>query len=645
VRYLLARNHTTRTPARHVVVDTETWPETVPGKPGWALHLFRLGHAIALRFEGTRVKARVPLAFNDLSAWWEWLRSRMNRSEPLIVWAHNLGFDLTVLRFWERLDAGEYSFEGEWQSRAKGGHGRLKTVKWAGFLATEDPPTLCVVRHESGAIVKFVDSLNWWRTSLRKLGAKFGRDKLPFPGWDAGVWEWARYCQQDAEILETAVTHLVRWIRTNDYGVFKLTAPAQAYAAYKHRFMQHKLIAHDWPEVRALERAAYYGGQVELFYRGHVVPRAEWTAWVSGRKTGSREAALDGPVYHLDVTSLYASVMADQDYPKNLEEVREDVPLDQVRALLRVYCGIAWVELGSEVDPWPYRDSTRTEWCIGTFDTKLAGAELLRAVEDGHVRRVLRLALYSADRLFADYVAHFWKKRVEARARGNKIEEELCGLWLKALWGKFGRWAAPWKDLPGEIGREPWGIWPRLDVVSGEVEEYRSIAYHVQLRQERLEDPRAMPSVAACVAAAARERMRELRRIAGPRTVLYQATDSLHVTQAGYEQLLAAGEVADFQLGKLRVVGVHQRAEYQGLNTYCLDGVWVRAGVKEEALVTAGGKLAQVDFDSLNTILSRAPQGGVFARPRLVSPTVDYPRGVIAGDGWIAPRWIGGNRE
>lgn len=641
MRRVLKHNATTRTPLRHVVVDTETLPQVVDGRPAWQLHTLRLGCATYLRFDGTRVRNRVPFAFTTVDAFWEWLRTRLSRDGPLVVWAHNLGFDLTVLRFWERLEEGEFAFEGEWQTRARGKPGEMKTVKWAGMLATEDPPSIAIVRHSSGAIVKFLDSLNWWRESLSSLGSKLGLAKLPMPKFEAPDEEWWTYCRRDAEVLEKAVTTLVAWVRDNDYGAFKLTAPGQAMAAYRHRFMRHTLISHDWPVARKVERSAFYNGQVELYFRGRVVADEGWRKWAEERPADRPEPVVLGPVHHLDVTSLFASVMRHGRFPCILEGIKEDVPPDQVAELLRVFVGIAHVEIGTDHEPFPRRTAEGTEWCKGTFDTYLAGDELLSAVRLGVVRRAVTLCLYSADRIFADYVRHFWGRRRAARQRRDTLDEEMTALFLKALWGKFGRWAPPWVDLPGKYGREPWGVWPRVNVATGEVEEFRSIAHHMQLRQDRQEHPEAMPCIAACVAAAARERMRALRAVAGERAVLYQATDSLYVTDDGLRRLKEAGEVRPFTLGKLRLIDTYKEAEFRGLNTYRVGDTWVRAGVKESARLKEDGLLHQVNFDSLNTILSREPLGGVLARPAAINPDVDYPRGCIGPDGWISPKWVG----
>ena len=60
--------------------------------------------------------------------------------------------------------------------------------------------------------------------------------------------------------------------------------------------------------------------------------------------------------------------------------------------------------------------------------------------------------------------------------------------------------------------------------------------------------------------------MNRLRTVAGQKNVYYQGVDALIVNSAGYRSLLAAGEVSQLEIGKLRL---EHTANYGAVSGIC----------------------------------------------------------------------------
>jgi DNA polymerase type B, organellar and viral len=630
-------NKSTATAQALICFDTETNRTPHPKIEGQEIESLRLGVARYARIEGGELTRRQTFRFQRAADFWGWLHDRCRRRECTWIVAHNLGFDLTVLEFWRRLADNEFALHWDSQPRKRkdGSTPASRTVH--GTICLEDPPTILRVRTSRGAIVQFVDSLNYWRMPLKTIGAHLGLEKLEMPSRGASQNEWFIYCERDVEILETALVGYYNWVKANDLGMVRSTVGAQAYGAWRHRWMPKNFTTHDFPDVRAIERAAYYGGELACFYYGQIPRNPKGTQAFLWDSRNDRRERPWGPVHRLDVTGLYPSVMHGNVYPRKLLDwdTRKDAEGLDPQTLTPGH--IARVVIETRTEPLSVKTKTGVLRAIGCFTTVLAGPELIRARDAGAIQLVRQWARYELTDLFSPYVEHFWSLRQQAQERGDLIADQLCKSFLNSLYGKFAQWAPAWKDLPGIIPPEPWGVYVDIDLVNKELTWHRSIAWHAQQATPRLERPESSPAVSAFVTAHARERMRALRQVAGEGNYYYQGIDSLFCSPAGLRNLERSGEVHARSLGRLRLEETADDAEIFGYNHYRLGEREIIASIRSTATRVATQAWRQEQFDRLASILASEPVPGVPVRTVTANLRTDLVRGSVDEFGWVHP--------
>lgn len=618
----LPGNATTQAPSTHVFVDTETLGDPAREGGRWGLHTLRLGCAVRVRLENGRPTRREVLRFDRVETWWDWLFAQLDTRRATWVWAHNAGFDLTVLEVWKL-----------WTNR--------EFVRRLAVL--DDPPTILRGRWK-GRSVTFLDSLNWWRVSLAVLGDQVGVPKLTQPPFDAPDSTWSDYCLRDVEVLEKAVVGVIGWLYEKDLGVMRSTSPGQSLQTYRHRFRMHPIDVHAEDRACIIEREGYYGGQLEVYYKGRVV-KSEGL-FDRGEAPASRRPKREvcGPVYHLDVNSLFPSVMRGNLFPCHWLGFTRGPPVQHMKELLSEYAVIARVQINGCDAKYPLRDETGVYHPVGRYWTTLAGPELHRALCHNHVAACSAVCWYKLGELFTQYVDYFWSLRKEYEQVGNQLYATLCKTMLNALYGKFAQRIGRWVDKKDLMAPEPWGGYVRVDPVSKLPIKMRSVGWAVQQEGGEEDAPHTFTAISAYVTSYARERMRWLRRVCGQRQVLYQATDSLHVLQQGYDRLVAAGEVDADQLGSLRLVETAEEGEYWGPNHYRLGSKVCLPGIARNAQLQPDGSYLQPEFQRLDSIIATEPLPGVQVRPINKKLTFPPVRGTVGPDGWVRPVVLGAEK-
>src|SRR5215207_9523833 len=142
IRRYLKGNAGTEAPSELVFFDTETHIPPPGEKPAAWEHRLRLWTAVGLRLEGGKVTRREAVQGKEAWGFWQWLATRQSAHRPVWAFAHNLGFDLTTLGFWQRLQAQEYTIGPVIRGPSpKTGKPRRP---WVGRLCLEGRPTFCV---------------------------------------------------------------------------------------------------------------------------------------------------------------------------------------------------------------------------------------------------------------------------------------------------------------------------------------------------------------------------------------------------------------------------------------------------------------------------------------------------------------------
>lgn len=619
-RYL-PRNEGNEAPSNLVFVDSESVrvPHQGDGNE-YGLEL-RLWCASRVRLANGMATRRITGQGKSQGDFWNWLDSVSDEHRCTWVFAHNLGFDLTQLGFWSMLDAGWFTLEPLYQN-SDGNGGKPKRT-WVGKLCLETSPCYVVVR-KGKKTYKFVDTCNYWPTSLAEIGESIGTRKMQMPLPDDSDKKWYDYCMQDVRVIEYAITALIaRWIK-EDCGVFQMTAASLALTNFRHTC---PIRTTDGTHVDIVtvpdacyhrdEREAYYGGRVQCFYRGE----------------------LADTVYHLDANSLYPAVMFRDDFPRRYSHTLNNPTVQECIGLLPVYGLVATVSVRSRHETYPMRIDGYQYHACGRFWTTLAGAELCRALQNGHIDKVHVAHVYSVAPIFRQWVNYWYGRKIQSvdGTTCNAGEREFCKMILNSLSGKFSQKTKCWRDQRGKIPPERWGGWTEYDELTMTHKNYRAIAGNQQVLEDGPEPSHSFPAISAFITAAGREVMRDYINLCPEKSVLYMATDSLIVTEEGYESLEMAGAIDPSRLGGLRVVGKHHACHIYGPNRYALDGIETCSGLRGKMLRRKNGKGTVEVFEQLPGTIARGAVHDV--RVKTVVPPICHPtfRGEIDGSGYWSP--------
>lgn len=612
---LVPKNHSNALPRYIISLDTETIPDEWHDGKRARSHRFRLGVAISGRLEGDKITSRRVLRFDSQNTFWEYVYSLTGPKHTTWLVAHNALFDLVTVGFPERFINGELYLDWPRHKRKREDNQEDNNHN-VGICVIDSPPTIiaCRVDRTQGRLV-MVDSLNWFAAPLSDLGDSCGIPKQQMPSFDESDETWFNYCENDSRIVFDTFVGLIRWVRDNDMGMFRYTGPAQAFAAYRHRFMPCNIFTHDNHDVKRLERGAYFGGRTEVFKMG---PIGE-------------------TVYQLDINSLFPAVMRDGLFPFVLDryELRHDYSTDLPQ--IDWGCSVAEVEIETGKPLYPYRRDGVILYPVGTFATMLCGRELGSCYSQGIIRKCRSWSEYRIGNLFKLWVDTLYAMRQDYRASGQHLYSSFAKALLNSLYGKFAQLAPCWINRPDSLANLPWTTWTEYNTATLEMRNMRSVGWTVQEQRERQEMDSTFPAISAFVTSAARMRMNGLRATAGHDNVYYQGVDGLIVNQSGLDRLTASGEISEHELGKLRLLLATNDGEILGCADYRLGGKVVVAGRAKIYKDAESGQMMQRKFSTTSQLFS----GGVGA---MVEEYRDnwirsdrYRKGIVQPDGWVRP--------
>jgi hypothetical protein len=451
------------------------------------------------------------------------------------------------------------------------------------FFAESGVQAFTEFRRGSGRLV-FIDSMNYFAVSLKELAIKVGMEKMDVDPLTGDTENVVAYCKNDVAIVQKAVSTLVAWFKANDLGNMQRTLASLSMAAFRHRFMHHKIFIHAEQPVLALEREAYHGGRVEVFYQGKA----------------------QGQFYQLDVNSMYPSLMQHYRVPNKLiYYARNGMIQSEMKKRMKHQYLIARVTLTTEEERYPLKRENRLLHPIGTFETVLCHTSLLSALCRGQVKKVHEVACYQAVVLFDRFVAYFWSKREEAEAQGDKINSYFFKKLMNTLYGKFGqrRTLRIVKDCPKPdafdsslwvvdglhctrwrfAGKEVW-ILP-THCQSGFCVQPKECDKSHCLLDASSESYHSFPAIAAAITDYARCFLWQLIVTAGLGHVYYVDTDCLVVDQAGKDALSSyiSAELGDLKIEKeFTSLEIYSPKDYTFGDKKRLKGVKTKAVYDEE---------------------------------------------------------------
>lgn len=563
-----------RLPSVVVFVDCE--PTVSSGCIGMhsQTHSFGAGYASVCRLSNGKLDSKRSIAFNECSTFWKLLEKNRDRDKCTWVFGHNIGYDLTLLGFWDWLSEGRCSLVS---------------------CCLDDPPTIITLRW-ARRLVRFVDVMNYWRLSISDLAtaccsraaqalAEKGRQSFE-PG----------NCQHDVEVIESCMLRLISHLSETRCCSLRATAASLSWATYRKSFQPMNLLVSLGQRERSLARQAYFGGRV--------------TAFVSGSVTEI--------VHGLDCNSMYPSVMKDNLYPCRLLSHPCGMRPADLRAALKDYDCVADVDLYSGSYPYPVRHGGCIDYVRCCRRAVLAGAELRVACANADVRNVRDCYIYERADLFSSFVRHYYANKCAASASGNKADTMIYKMLLNCLHGKFAQRGHKWQPAPDTIARGYYGYWWHKRSGGSVFVRHRSIAGVVEAQEEAEQPKHCFPAISACITSNARVLLETDISTAGPHNVLYCDTDSLHVVDSGLERLTRVGRVHASMLGHYRVLVSGQSAHYYGRQHYRIGDHHVCSSIKPDAVEISDGVYLQDAYQGVERVLEHGTLDRVNVSPRVI---------------------------
>lgn len=481
--HYIRQNHSRELPRHVLVLDTETRPkETLEGTE----HTFRLGWScrclIGSAGKPTEEDWRVWHSSFDLL---DYMERTAPRDCNLWVFANNVFFDLQAMGFYR-----DFTMRG-----------------WQLVFSYYSQSTYMLIIKKGRKTIKALSVSNYWAASTKELGRLLGEEKLSVDFETASDDALSIYCFRDTEIALDAMVRYFTFIKGADLGGFRLSRAAQAYGAWRHRFMQHRIYCHDDEEVRDLEQQAYTGGRVEAYRIGEV---------------------LGGPFSCYDVNSMYPFIMSRYRLPGKCIDYHTDLNPDDAAGILERFSVIAEVTLDTDAPLYAYRMGGKLVFPVGRFDAFVCTEGLRQALLRGHLVAVKRIAAYTDSILFRKYVDYFYELRQTAKETGDSITNRMAKLLMNSLYGKFAQ-KRPVIVSDSIIEGDDYSREEILDSVTGRA-IIKTRMFHREIETEGEEAVKgAVIAIPAHITEYGRMLQYEIQEKIGRDRILYCDTDSIFV--------------------------------------------------------------------------------------------------------------------
>jgi DNA polymerase type B, organellar and viral len=523
---------------------------------------------------------------------WAEISRLLASKEQTWIFMPEARYILSLIGFWELLESGKVELAGkEWRNPID--HEITGEDKRGGVCVLEDPPTLicCKLVNRPGRLL-LLDVQNYGIELLAK----------------------GESCDNRSEKYARGISAIVSALRTLGGGSLRCTAASQAVQALRSDDACLRLHAHADTTGLALERSAYHGGRCECFRIGDI----------------------PGPVYHLDVRSMYAAICRDFPIPVQLRRIYSGKDAKRASESSGGSDMLAFVRVRTEVPAYPLRRGGLTIYPVGSFNTHLCGPELCEAIQRSDITHWRAGAKYLLSPALAPLYTRWLDRLRDERQNGSPIVVQWMKRVLNSLPGKFGETGKRWVPALPRTEEGPYGVWYG-DGPDGEPARHRNIAGFAQREEIYGESYWSMPSIAAWITARGRCQLRRYIDTAGRDQVWYVDTDSLLCSQFGLEKLAAAGLIGDGEAGDLRFVEEANSCSVHGIRHYSLAGKITCAGVPKGEI--REGESRPEYFARLRIrdeiALGLRPGTGTGG---LVQPIPEvYRHGVVGPDGYVSP--------
>lgn len=560
-----------RIPHRWIVADTES--RRIPLADGEQL-AFKLACGARWRDDLPTGDRLERADFWDARAFWRWVTEWCYTHGRTILWFHNAGHDLGQLRAFELLP--QMGYELEWCNLSRD----VSVVTWRGPRGT----------------LVIADTYTWVPKSLDELAPIVGSVKTRLPGNNDPDDVWLERCRADVETTRRIVVELLAFIKAEHLGNWQPSGAGMGNTAWRHRFMNHKVLVHDDATALEAERTAMHTGRAE--------------AWWHGKPGG-------GPFTEWDMHMSYCRIAAECNLPAKLFE--HDVKpnrevhqwaMDKWRTLGRV-------TVTTRLPVVPARIDGRIYWPVGTWETWLWDTELALLARSGGSYVVHEQYRYTRRPILQDWARWSMTMCGLSADHVHPIAREWVKHQSRATIGRHALRTPSWEHF-GDNWMPHTGISLMTDDQTGLTSRMMHVGTRVLIETGRSEANNAVPQVTSWIMAEARSRLWGACQVAGYENVVHVDTDSLICNAAGTARLEAA--VAEGLPGAWRPKGTWKRIEVTGPRHYAAPGRTQVPGVPKKARKQADGSYVGEVWDSLAKSLTDDPSHAGRIRARTWRP-------------------------
>jgi hypothetical protein len=401
------------------------------------------------------------------------------------------------------------------------------------------------------------------------------------------VAEWNRYCLRDCEILFEAMAEIIRYIRTNELGNWQPTGAGMAYAVWRHRFMEHRVLVHDDADAITAERVAMHTGRAEAWRHGELKGKT----WVE-----------------LDLRDAYIRIAKECDLPTKLRYHNGPLSNSQYRQLRQKFRVMARVDVSTSQPVVPCRHENRTIWPVGQFTTWLWDPEIDALMESGQSVDIREAYIYTRAPILSKWAE--WVMGIAHNVEGNV--PGVVSKWAKhcgrALIGRLSLRTPNW-DLFGANPMGETGISHVVDVESGET--FRQMHIGEQTFQEtgRVEGKDSVPQITGYIMSECRVRIWAAMQIVGFENIAHVDTDGMLVSLVGAARLSDKMGAAFFDQWQIK--GRFTKVAVYGPRNYRTGDIRKAAGIPKGAIETDVNEFTGERWSSMATDMAHGRTGSV----------------------------------
>lgn len=538
-----------------------------------------------------------------------WCRGR----RTVWLYAHNLHFDLSTTDLvrnmmhcgWEVTD---FALDGysPWVRMCKGNHNL--TVS---------------------------DSYSWLPVKLETVAAAVGEFKVPLPGNNDSNEAWFARCDQDVDILATAVLELMKWWDSEHLGRWTITGGASGWNCMRHIPAMRKVLIDVEPGKVSFDRQAVYGGRRSV--------------WRAGKMPAGRYV-------EADFERAYTVICRDCPLPLERMARFDFLPLDHKWLECKRLGVVARVVIETGTPRWPVRHGRRVWYPVGRFETVLAGPDIKAALDAGCLREVKEGWVHKLGYALRPWAAWCLESQEDDTGRTPQVAKITLKHWGRTTVGKWAQRGFERIRLGASPTRD-WGYqeaWNHTEDVKASIVDFGGWRWQVSASGQ---SDNAYPAILAFVEAYVRQGLGAAIETIGEAQMICADTDGMiidavravrarYAYPSGQPVSVPRGRKLEAVLGlasnaaaplRLREKRSFRDVEVIGPQHLMMDGGRRLAGVPSSAERTGDGRFEGWLWPKLAWQM-RHGRAGAFTRPRqLYRLAASYAPGWVLSTGCVVP--------